>query len=1212
MATKNFCVVLFVVLLTLDGPYALECPQGSVHCSNDTEITPDLESTQTSKPASTPLALSMVDEDHTEATTPSQNVSNSVKTDVPRGRALNFTSNVLSNGVSTSNTSFHNKDMDDLSDVTINEEEEEMHIPNIPSMLTPSNGSCTKGGFTYHDGERVETDCDTVCTCDKGVMNCRDRCQEPLFRRGRKINDPMCQEKSTDDPCCGILVCANSATEPSIVCHDGNKTYTKGDTFHRGCEETCTCENGGNVVCKPRCQPRNTDNNIKCVEVQDPEDSCCKKLLCDVTLNENESEVGLKITSAKYLNSSMIRIKFEPKLEENDSSPIVELGEDDKTWQAYKLLPGGFLPVQNHSKFSFIRLEGTNEVLPLEGAEVSEFDKDSQSCAYKGRTFKLNEEFNDNCTQLCSCKKTGMVCLKLDCPTYFGTDVLDSGCVEWETVPPNFVPSPPMCCPTEVRCKNNGSCEHKGEMYQNWQHLPTNVTGCEKQCYCEMGKIECQNVCPPMTALPGPDLPCPPHMATVGHLPNDDCCMQWVCKSGSEGVQNKTNSTDHKTPQGILAPFGLNPTKPPSKTLGPLLSYANPTHPNDTRYDSSPKDNPFVHTPPNHDKDPITNLVGTETPEGANRATKPSESILVTPLPPTSTLPTENDNLNLVEEKTPTKPHGLVPQQIHIVGKGDAEDILSFINNHPELTNYPSGSVLEIHKVSPKNPLENQIFVNPQRPNGPPVPYQHFLHQMAQQGPLNMALPPGITLEQILEELHKNGQLSEGGASVVTLPHVQGRPQMVATQHAGLNRPNGTFTGHPFPGFPNNFQNHDDIQVHTLEAVDAHTIRLAFLVPPVIVGLHGRVEVRYTDKRDAHLDNWELQVFAPPNDLIATPQLEFDLLGLKANTEYKIQITITLRDLHNTPTSQVYRIRTPPELASSTLPPMIPIDPELNIAEVNSTWVTAAWRKFTEYELQFIDGIQLRFKEIDGRIYAATPLIHRAVSSYTIENLKPNTKYEIGIYFIPFPGETTELHAERMAHFTTANEVDNYGFNVTLEIGHVKSTSVEISWFGVPYPEDKYVNIYRAIYQSDSGKEDQSTFKIAKRDSPTKTVILDLKPGTRYRLWLEVYLTNGKIKTSNVQDFLTKPRAAPVLGSASRDKLSSEEELESKGDYYAPLVIVAILAAIAIMSTLVLLLVLLRRHNQNKAAITPPSRISQSAYDNPTYKVEIQQETMGL
>lgn len=286
-----------------------------------------------------------------------------------------------------------------------------------------------------------------------------------------------------------------------------------------------------------RCLPRNTDNNIKCVEVQDPEDSCCKKLLCDVTLNENESEGGLKIVSAKYLNSSVIQIKFEPKLEENDSSTIVELSNNQQDWIAYKLLPGGLLPVQNSTKPSFIRVDGSSEVVHLEGAPdtvESDFDEDTQSCMYKGKKYKLNEVYNDNCTHLCSCKSTGMACLKLDCPTYFGTDVLDSNCVEWETVPPNFVPSPPVCCPTEVRCKNNGSCIHKGEIYQNWQHLPSNVTGCEKQCYCEMGKIECQNVCSPMTALPSPDLPCPPHMATVGHLPNDDCCMHWICKTDGD------------------------------------------------------------------------------------------------------------------------------------------------------------------------------------------------------------------------------------------------------------------------------------------------------------------------------------------------------------------------------------------------------------------------------------------------------------------------------------------------------------------------------------------------------------------------------------------------------------------------------------------------------------------------------------------------------
>lgn len=275
-----------------------------------------------------------------------------------------------------------------------------------------------------------------------------------------------------------------------------------------------------------------------------------------------------------------------------------------------------------------------------------------------------------------------------------------------------------------------------------------------------------------------------------------------------------------------------------------------------------------------------------------------------------------------------------------------------------------------------------------------------------------------------------------------------------------------------------------------------------------------------------------LQVFAPPNDLIATPSLEFDLQDLKADTEYKFKITITLRDVQNIHSSAIYRIKTPKDIHTTTLPPLIPIEPHLEITDINATWVTVGWRKFTEYELQFIDGVQLRYKEIDGKIYAATPLIHRAVTSYTVENLKPNTKYEIGIFFIPFPGQTTELHAANMLHFTTANLIDTYGFNVTLEISQVKSQTVEISWSGVPYPEDKYVNIYRAIYQSDSGKEDRSTFKIAKRDSPTKTIIVDLKPGTRYRIWLEVYLTNGKIKMSNVQDFITKPRVAPSLGAS--------------------------------------------------------------------------------
>jgi len=278
---------------------------------------------------------------------------------------------------------------------------------------------------------------------------------------------------------------------------------------------------------------------------------------------------------------------------------------------------------------------------------------------------------------------------------------------------------------------------------------------------------------------------------------------------------------------------------------------------------------------------------------------------------------------------------------------------------------------------------------------------------------------------------------------------------------------------------------------------------------------------------------------------------------------------------------------------------------------VTATSARIEWRHLEESEEKpFVDGVQLRRLTLSSEgapisyVPETSPFIHRDTNYYVMEDLMPNTRYEVELDLIPVPGTLKELYSGIKVEFRTSAIVDIYDFSIRLSTLNMTDNSVEVGWTGVPSPDQKYVNIYRVIYHSiseNSIRDESSVFKISKLDSPKRIRVSSLSSNQQYQIWLEAYLTNGKTTKSNVVEFSTlvsrlgsDSSALPVTGVGRMEEHS----------YYSSMVAAAIVATFALMALSVVLFFYLRRHTTYKATITKerPASNASTVYDNSAFK----------
>ncbi|XP_028832843.1 tenascin-R isoform X3 [Denticeps clupeoides] len=284
---------------------------------------------------------------------------------------------------------------------------------------------------------------------------------------------------------------------------------------------------------------------------------------------------------------------------------------------------------------------------------------------------------------------------------------------------------------------------------------------------------------------------------------------------------------------------------------------------------------------------------------------------------------------------------------------------------------------------------------------------------------------------------------------------------------------------------------------------------------------------------DYLFDGWEISFIPKDNDGGMTAQLpstitSFHQTSLRPGEEYTVNL-VALRD----------QGRSQP--VTATITTLIDGPTDLEVRDVSDT---VAFLEWTPPKAK-VDQIILRYGLQGSNTPKITFRLQPTVSQYSLQVLRPGSRYEVSISGIRKGNESSAVSTEFSTVLSFFSEIDA---PKNLRVTSKTSTTLELEWDN----SEAEVEGYRVVYSTLAGDQYDKVIVPRNEGATTKAMLTDLLPGTEYGIGISAILgaNQSTPATMNARTGLDVPMDLTVTGSTDNSITLQWSLVQGPIDHY--------------------------------------------------------------